>query len=202
MGTAKSMDDALELIVNRHDQLACLFRQVNVPDTDHRTVLAELVKEMAAHVAVEQSVVVPVLKRTGRKGKDLSRSLTRHYRRIEHLLVLIERRKIDSPDLPAMVSDLRDIFTSHTEFWKSCVHPKLAMKLSMQADTTLVVAEVTAGDGVGTGWTYGTSGCRAVIEDEPSSALVGRDPFRSGFTTYDDDHTAGQIEHWVAELHT
>ncbi|MGH9016922.1 MAG: enolase C-terminal domain-like protein, partial [Acidimicrobiales bacterium] len=39
--------------------------------------------------------------------------------------------------------------------------------------TTVVVVEVAAGDSRGLGWTYGSVGCRAVIENELAAAVVG-----------------------------
>jgi hemoglobin-like flavoprotein len=140
------MEDALEAIGCQHDQLACLFGQVSDSDTDHRRALAELVKHMAAHVSVEQGVLWPVVKRTGSGGKHLSRVLRQHYHRIEKLLVLIERRKVDSPDLPALVTELRDTFTSHAETWASAVHPKLATSLSAQEMQDLAARVAAAED--------------------------------------------------------
>ena len=76
-----------------------LFEQVRSPDTDHRTALAELIRRLAAHLSVERSVVLPTVKRRRLLGPDLSRELKRDHSQMGRLLVRIERRKVDSPDL-------------------------------------------------------------------------------------------------------
>jgi L-alanine-DL-glutamate epimerase-like enolase superfamily enzyme len=44
------------------------------------------------------------------------------------------------------------------------------------SSTTVVVAQVVAGDVTGTGWTYGSKGCQAVIDGEIARAITGANP--------------------------
>lgn len=44
----------------------------------------------------------------------------------------------------------------------------------------MVVAQVSAGDRAGLGWTYGSAGCSVVINDELSPVVVGKEVFEVG----------------------
>jgi hypothetical protein len=108
-----AMAEPLIVIDNQHHDIEALFDQLRGPDTDHRAALGRLTTQMAAHISAEQSVFLPAIKSSGVGGRDLQQGLKRDYRRMEHLLVLIERRKIDSPDLPQFLTELEDIFQGH-----------------------------------------------------------------------------------------
>src|SRR5207253_2609967 len=45
---------------------------------------------------------------------------------------------------------------------------------ALSADRPTVLVEVTCGDVVGTGWTYGPAACAAVVRDELADVVVGR----------------------------
>jgi hypothetical protein len=108
-----TMAQALSVIESQHRDIEALFEQISDPDTDHRAALGRLTTQMAAHISVEQSVFLPAIKSSEVGGRDLQKGLKRDYRRMQHLLVLIERRKIDSPDLPPLLTELKDIFQGH-----------------------------------------------------------------------------------------
>ncbi len=138
-------------------------------------------------------------------------------------------------------------------------HPEADGTLGWSS-TTVVVAQVVASGAVGTGWTYGSKGCQAVIDGEIARAIAGTNPEdvpglheamiracrnigrvglatyaisavdialwdlkarlmgvsltslfgrcredvpiygSGGFTTYDDQTTVSQLEHWVKDL--
>jgi hypothetical protein len=107
------MAEGLQTIRREHDEIAALLHETADPGADRRASLNELIRRMAAHISAEQSLLVPALRRAGLGGKQLRRQLRREYRHLGHLLVLIERRKVNSPDLPDLVTDLRDTFARH-----------------------------------------------------------------------------------------
>jgi hypothetical protein len=107
------MERPLQTIQEQHKDIESWFARVSDPEADRRAALQEAIKRLAAHLSVEQSVFLPIIKSAGPKGRHLGRTLKRDYRRMGHLLVRIERRKVNSPDLPGMVTELEDAFRRH-----------------------------------------------------------------------------------------
>lgn len=126
------MKDVLE---TQHRRVAELFDQVSRPDLDRPAVLHDLLQELAAHVAAERSEVAPVVK--SRCGDDLSNQLLGDYQQIERLMVLIERRKFNSPDVPQMVSELKDVIDAHIARCRTDVFPGLDAALSPEERSEL-----------------------------------------------------------------
>lgn len=90
-----------------------LFEQLVEPGTDHREVLRELTARLAAHISIEHSLILPALRRAGGGDRKFRTELKRDYRRMGHQLTLIERRKINSPDQPDLLSTLRSEWRGH-----------------------------------------------------------------------------------------
>jgi hypothetical protein len=109
------MERPVRTIQEQHEDIEAWFSRVSDPESDRRVALLELVKRVAAHVSVEQSVFLPVIRSAGATGRELERGLKRDYRRLGGLLIRIERRKANSPDLPRMVTDLEGIFRRHVQ---------------------------------------------------------------------------------------
>ena len=124
-----AMDDALELLRYGHDQLGDHFDRVSDPDVDRIEMLGQLVKHLAAHISAEQSLVLPILQKRRIGGRKLVRGLRSDFRRMGQLLVLIERRKGSSPDLPGLVTGLRDVYHSHARRFELEVLPGLRAAL-------------------------------------------------------------------------
>jgi hypothetical protein len=119
------MDDALELLRHNHDQLEEHFARVSDPDVNRVETLGQLVPRLAAHMSAEQSLLLPLLKKHGIGGRKLPRSLNSEFRRMGKLLVLIERRKGNSPDLPGRVTQLHHVFHGHARRFELAVIPGL-----------------------------------------------------------------------------
>jgi hypothetical protein len=108
-------ENALDVLAREHQDLRELFARVRDPDADRAAAWMETVKQVTTHVAVERSFLYPLVKRH-RVGSDhLAEELRRDYRRMEHLLVLSERRKINSPDMPELVTELLEVFEAHQD---------------------------------------------------------------------------------------
>jgi hypothetical protein len=103
----------LDILERDHEDLAKLFHAVSQPEADRAGVLQEMICRLAEHVSVERSVLYPVVKHGEIGGPELAEQLQHDYHEIEHLLVLIERRKVNSPDMPALVTDLIDVARAH-----------------------------------------------------------------------------------------
>jgi hypothetical protein len=121
---------AVDVLTTEHDGLQTLFERVSSPDEDRPAVLKELLQALANHMAMEKQVLVPVLKDRIEGGSMLAERLTDEHDRVEHTLTLLERRKVNSPDVPALVTDLLDITDAHIHEATSAVFPALCATLS------------------------------------------------------------------------
>lgn len=120
----------VDVLDAQHRRLAELFEDVSKPGEDRPAVLHRLLKELAAHVAAERAEVEPVVKRRSIGGDGLAGDLVGDYSRIENLMVLIERRKFNSPDVPDLVSDLKDALDAHIARCDETLLPALGSTLS------------------------------------------------------------------------
>src|SRR5438270_7965376 len=104
-----------ETIDTDHREIDALFGRVGDPDSDHRVELSELIARLAAHISVEHSVILPAVRRAGIADRRALSGLKRDYHRMGHLLTRIERRKINSPDLPDLVGQLQSEWRHHVD---------------------------------------------------------------------------------------
>ena len=135
----------MDVLDAQHRRLAELFEDVSRPGEDRPAVLHNLLKELAAHVAAERAEVEPVVKRRSIGGDDLAGELLGDYSRIENLMVLIERRKFNSPDIPDLVTDLKDAVHEHITRSERALLPGLDTTLSVEERAELG-EKVTAAD--------------------------------------------------------
>ncbi|MBO0731805.1 MAG: hemerythrin domain-containing protein [Acidimicrobiaceae bacterium] len=117
--------EAQDFLARRHDELREQFERVSDPDSDRVQALGRLTQLVAGHISAEQSLVVPLLKRKAIGDRRLVRRLKSEYRRMGRLALRIERRKANSPDLPALVTDLQDAYERHVRRFELYVDPKL-----------------------------------------------------------------------------
>jgi hypothetical protein len=122
-------ESALDVLAREHEDLKKLFVQVQDPTVDRASVWLEIVNLMATHVAVERSFLFPLVKRHKLGGPALASQLRHDYGHMEHLLVLTERRKINSPDMPDLVTQLIDLFQSHLGLCENTLVPALSEAL-------------------------------------------------------------------------
>jgi hypothetical protein len=106
-------ESALDVLAREHRDLQEHFERVRDPDANRPAVWLETVTLISAHVAVERSFVYPIVKRHQLGSAHLADSLRLDYRSMEHLVVLTERRKINSPDMPELITKLLDVFEEH-----------------------------------------------------------------------------------------
>jgi hypothetical protein len=122
--------DAASVLEREHRELQELFQRVSSPDEDRGAVLKVLIQTLAAHVAVEKQMVVPALRERGDVGEAASDALTDEHHGIEHVLTLVERRKVNSPDVPGLVTELLDATNRHIGATNVKVLPALRSLLS------------------------------------------------------------------------
>ena len=118
------------MLAREHRDLRDLFTRVWDPDGDRIRAWFEVVKQIATHVAVEHTFVYPQVRRAGSSADHLAADLRDDYSKMERLLVLTERRKVNSPDMPALVTELLDVFEAHEQRCTTKVIPLLESELS------------------------------------------------------------------------
>lgn len=118
-------ETAVEVLERDHDGISELFERVRSPDEDRAGVLRVLVERLAAHVAVEQAVVLHELRKSPASDPALENDLREDYHVIEHNLVLIERRKANSPDMADLVTEVLDRFRAHIDRCQTQLYPEL-----------------------------------------------------------------------------
>jgi hypothetical protein len=123
-------EDALDVLAREHHDLRELFDKVRDPDADRGSAWLEAVKRATSHVAVERSFVYPVVKRRRLGPVHLADELARDYKQMEHLLVLTERRKINSPDMPDIITRLLDVVEAHQDRCERMLMPTMRDRLS------------------------------------------------------------------------
>jgi hypothetical protein len=122
--------DAITVLRQDHAALLALFTRVSQPDEDRPAVLGQLLRSLSGHVAAEKQLVVPVLAHHSDEGKTLAHQLSDDHDAIEKLVVLIERRKVNSPDVPDLVNELLDITERHARQADEQLFPFLRGELS------------------------------------------------------------------------
>lgn len=135
--TEAAAEDLGNVLQHEHEALADLFRRVTSPEEDRGAVLGELIRQLAAHVSVEDSLLSPVVRKRLTDGHDLSRQLKADHRQMQGLLVRIERRKPNSPDQPQMVTELADVFRRHSEQWATRIQPAIDAEVPRQEQADL-----------------------------------------------------------------
>jgi hypothetical protein len=123
-------ESALNVLAREHQDLEDQFSRVSDPDGDRVKAWREVVRQLATHVAVERTFVFPVARRMGHDSADLTHELRRDYRQMEHLLVLTERRKVNSPDMPDLINRLLDVYEAHEVRCANALTPLLRERLS------------------------------------------------------------------------
>jgi hypothetical protein len=118
-------EDALDILARQHRDLQDHFERVRDPESNRAAVWLEIVKLISAHIAIERSFVYPKIKRQRIGSADLADLLRHEYRSMEHLVVLTERRKINSPDMPELVTKLLDVFEEHLDRCENQLVPAL-----------------------------------------------------------------------------
>jgi hypothetical protein len=120
----------LDVLEREHADIEELFEKVSDPDANRRKVLQEILKRTSTHIAVERAVFFPVVSDKGLGGPETAEKLKQDYDEMERLLVLIQRRKVNSPDMPELVTELRDRFIDHNREFSEHVKPGCMSTLS------------------------------------------------------------------------
>jgi hypothetical protein len=122
--------DALEVLSDEHDGLQTLFQRVSGVDEDRPAVLKELLQTLSLHVSMEKQLLVPALTDRVPDGEPVADRVSAYHDEVERIHVLVDRRKVNSPDVPELVTQLLDLTDAHIADFEATVSPALRTSLS------------------------------------------------------------------------
>jgi len=123
--------DAITVLDDEHEGLQALFGRVSGVDEDRRAVLKQLLQTLSLHVSMEKQMLVPVVKDRLTDGEVLAGALSDYHDEVEHIQVILDRRKVNSPDVPDLVTQLLDLTEAHVAEAKASLFPALREALSI-----------------------------------------------------------------------
>ena len=123
-------EDAVAVLEDEHASLESLFNRVSSPDEDRKEVLKELMQTLALHVSLEKQMLLPVLDDDVPDGSAMADRIRDDHDHVEKILTHLERRKLNSPDVPDLVNELLAISERHITEANSTVLPGLRSALS------------------------------------------------------------------------
>ena len=129
-------DTALTIMERDHTDISRAFNRVHDEHADRSVEVAHLVANIASHVAVERAYVYPLAKKLGSRGSRIAAELLSDYRKMQKLLVKIDRRKTNSPDMPDLVDELLATHERHQER-AAAIHSQVAEHLDESDLATL-----------------------------------------------------------------
>jgi hypothetical protein len=122
--------DAIKVLSDEHEGLQNLFAQVSREDVDRSAALQQLLHALALHVAVERQMLIPVVKDRLPDGADGARQLSAYHDEIERVHLALDRRKVNSPDVPDLVNRLLELTDAHIAKAQQTVLPDLRTALT------------------------------------------------------------------------
>ena len=99
-------NDGINQLIEEHRALERLFGDFNNPSSsplERKARIIRIRQAISEHEDVEASVLAPLIRSRLDDGHHLWRLVRRRYRKIDKLLMEIERRSISSPDLPELL---------------------------------------------------------------------------------------------------
>ena len=87
-------------------------------------------QSLANHLATEKQMLFPILKDCVQQGSVIADRLGGEHGRAEQVLTLLERRKVSSPDVPDLVTELLRITDEHVLYATVSLFPALRQGLT------------------------------------------------------------------------
>jgi hypothetical protein len=134
----------LDVVRREHADLQALFERVSRPEEDRGAVLQVIVQTLSAHIGLEKQVLAPALRDGVADSDALVERLHDDHVRAKHLLTLIGRRKVNSPDVPSMVTELMDLTDAHVA--EADAHLIPALEAALDGEALRELAETWSSD--------------------------------------------------------
>jgi hypothetical protein len=123
---------AIEVLMDEHNALQALFARVSGVDEDRRDILKQLIQALSAHVGMEKQWLVPVVKSRAANGGVLAHHLSDYHDKAGRIMTRLDRRKVNSPDVPGLVIELFDLTDGHIVDANIALLPALSAALSAE----------------------------------------------------------------------
>jgi hypothetical protein len=117
--------NATEVLVAGHAELDDLFERVSGLNEDRALILKQLISKLSTHIAMEKQHVVPVLRDRVASDDGTAERLSDYHDAVARLVVLVERRKVNSPDMPELVTEILTLTRDHIADTDATVFPAL-----------------------------------------------------------------------------
>jgi iron-sulfur cluster repair protein YtfE (RIC family) len=129
--------NAIQVLGDEHDSLQRLFVRVSGVDEDRREILKLLIQTLSVHVTMEKQFLVPVVKERVAAGDDLADRLSEYHDNAGRIMTLLDRRKVNSPDVPDLVTQLLELTDGHVAEANAILFPAISEALSAEELTEL-----------------------------------------------------------------
>jgi hypothetical protein len=129
--------NAIEVLKDEHDSLQMLFARVSGVDEDRREILKHLIQTLSVHMTMEKQLLVPVVKERVAEGNRLADHLSDYHDKAGRIMTLLDRRKVNSPDVPDLVTELLELTNGHVADASTTLFPALCEALSAEELTEL-----------------------------------------------------------------
>ena len=126
-------NDGINQLVEEHRALERLFGDFNDPSSsawERKARIIRIRRAISEHEDVEASVLAPLIRSRLDDGHHLWRLVRRRYRKIDKLLMEIERRSISSPDLPELLERAMTAVDELIELQESSIFSRIRSTLS------------------------------------------------------------------------
>ena len=125
--------DAIELLTQDHRRVETLFADFERDKGDRRAdILADLIRELSIHIAIEEAYVYPTVRLEARRGDTLIDEAEREHQRIEEVLARLDGKleKAHTKDVADQVGTLKKYVMHHVPEEEREVFPALAERVS------------------------------------------------------------------------
>jgi hypothetical protein len=124
---------AIEVLKDEHNRLQTLFARVSGVDEDRREILKQLMQALSVHVGMEKQLLVRVVNERVTDGNALAEQLCDYHNKAGRIMTLLDRRKVNSPDVPDLVTELLELTDGHIAEANRALFPALRVALSAGA---------------------------------------------------------------------
>ena len=122
--------DAVELLEDDHRKVSALIQEYFASPSSE--VLADIVKELSVHAAIEEQHVYPKIREVVPGGEKLSDKAIEEHQAVKELLAELDGADGKDPSVTAGVSVLREFVEQHVEEEESALLPELTQHCELE----------------------------------------------------------------------
>jgi hemerythrin superfamily protein len=120
--------DAIRLIKSDHSKVEALFKKLEDAEFKDAATIAEVVKELTVHAAIEEAILYPRARQAG-AGEEVKEGVEEHGE-IKDLLAKVKQADVGSTDMEMALVELIAVVRHHAEEEESELLPELRKAVS------------------------------------------------------------------------